>query len=56
MFTLFRWLCLITASLVQSPIFSIVKDLALIESDEELEAILRDSQSAGIAANLATLK
>ena len=42
MFKLFRWLCQFTASLVQSPIYSLVKDLALIESDEELEAYLRD--------------
>ena len=56
MFTLFRWLCLNTARFIQSPIYSLVKDLASIESDAELEATILDRAPAGLAANLASLE
>mmetsp|Transcript_7424 Transcript_7424/g.10533 ORF Transcript_7424/g.10533 Transcript_7424/m.10533 type:complete len:124 (+) Transcript_7424:3044-3415(+) len=57
MLPLFRWLCHQTAaSFIQSPIYSLLKDLANVNSDEELDAALNSDSMPGVKANLDVLE
>ena len=57
LFPLFRWLLQHTGqTMIQSPLFSALKDLQSITSDEELDEALKSNQNKLVEANLAILE
>lgn len=58
LFPLFRWLLQHTVNLLQSPLFSVLKTLQQVTSDDELAAVLDspNQQNTNLVANMTSLE